>query len=159
MSAEEPDRVWAPGPAGPTLQLGLTVIPLRRRPVVPPSLRAPSRLFTAAQPYSTELGQVTGLLLQLEEMSRFRFAISIWQEGSWYRRQQLCLSSIFSKVGFRLFGGGEISKVPQVESMLSEYRTWSSEGMSTDQVLPKNSYFRGPDEKAGNSVLDRLYSA
>ena len=112
LSAEEPDRVWAPGPAGPTLQLGLTVIPLRRRPV-PPSLRAPSRLFTAAQPYSTELGQVTGLLLQLEEMFRFRFAISIWQEGSWNRRQQLCLSSIFSKVGFRLFGGGEISEVPQ----------------------------------------------
>ena len=92
---------------------GYSAAAATRRPSVPPSYRAPSRLFTAAQPYSTELGQVTGLLLQLEEMFRFRFAISSWQEGSWSRRQQLCLSSIFSKVGFRLFGGGEISEVPQ----------------------------------------------
>ena len=99
-------------------------------------------------------------------------------QGCCYNWKRCFVSDLQSRFGRQAVGIGDNNYVCQVyfqkwvldclagekslrslKSMLSEYRTWSSGGMSTDQVLPKNSYFKGPDEKAGNSVLGRLYSA
>ena len=87
-------------------------------------------------------------------------------QGCCYNWKKCFVSDLQSRFGRKAVGIGDNNYVCQVyfqkwvldclagekslrclKSMLLEYWTWSSGRMSTDQVLPKNSYFQGLDER------------